>query len=95
MGYRLLYHPAVIAEDLPAINRNLQIRIRQAVERRLATEPTYYGEPLRHQLKGYWKLRVGDFRILYQLVGQEVWILRIQHRKDVYDVPPQRLTWRP
>ena len=95
MEYRLLYHPAVIAEDLPSINRNLQVRIRRAIKQRLATQPTYYGEPLRHQLKGYWKLRVGDFRVLYQLVGQEVWILRIQHRRDVYDVPLQRLVWRP
>ena len=95
MGYRLVYHPAVLAEDIPSINRNLQQRIAQAVERRLAAEPTYYGEPLRHRLKGYWKLRVGDYRILYQVVGQEVWIFRIDHRKDVYALPPQRLSWRP
>ena len=95
MPYRLVYHPAVLAKDVPSINRNLQVRIMQAVEQRLTTEPTYYGEPLRHQLKGYWKLRVGDYRIVYQVVGHEVWVLRIDHRKDVYALPPQRLSWRP
>ena len=95
MAYRLVYHPAVLGEDLPAINRNLQTRIVQAIERRLTTEPSHYGEPLRYRLKGYWKIRVGDYRIVYQVVGQEVWVFRIDHRKQVYDVPPQRLIWRP
>ncbi len=95
MAYRIVYHPAVLAEDIPSINRNLQRRLVQAIERRLTTEPTVYGAPLRHRLKGYWKLRVGDYRIVYEVVGQEVRILRIDHRKDVYALPAQRLSWRP
>ena len=95
MGYRLVYHPAVLAEDIPAINRNLQVRILRAIERRLTTEPTYYGEPLRHRFKGYWKLRVGDYRVVYHVVSQEVWIYRIDHRKDVYTLSLQRFSWRP
>ena len=95
MAYRRLYHPAVLAKDLPAINRNLQLRIARAVEQRLTTEPAYYGEPLRHHYKGYWKLRVGDNRVIYQMVGQEVWIYRIGHRRDVYAGLPTRFPWRP
>ena len=95
MAYRIVYHPDVVADDLPSINRDLQRRIHRAIEQRLMIQPTYYGEPLRYRLKGYLKLRVGDYRVVYQIVGQEVWILRIQHRKDVYVVPPQRLIWKP
>lgn len=95
MTYVLVYHPAVLEEDLPSIPRNLSVRIQRAIQQRLASEPTYYGEPLRHRLKGYWKLRVGDYRVVYQIAGQEVRIYRIDHRKDVYAVPPQRLLWRP
>lgn len=95
MAFRLVYHPAVLEEDLRSINRDIQNRIRRAIEQRLTSEPTYYGAPLRHHLKGYWKLRVGDYRIVYEIVGEEVWVLRIDHRKDVYDVPLQRLLWRP
>ncbi len=95
MAYRIVYHPAVLAEDISSINRNLQYRIKQAVEKRLITEPAYYGAPLRHQLKGFWKLRVGDYRVVYRIVGQEVWIVKIDHRKDVYALSPQRLLWRP
>lgn len=84
MSYRLLYHPAVAAEDLPAIPRNLQRRIALALEHRLTEAPERYGAPLRGTLKGYWKLRVGDYRIVYRIVKKEVWVLAIRHRGTVY-----------
>ena len=95
MAYRVLYHPAVHHDDFPLIDAKLRSRILKAVEQRLTTEPAYYGEPLRDALKRYWKLRVGDYRIIYRIVGQEVWIYRIGHRKNVYSLPLVRLSWRP
>ncbi len=95
MAFQFVYHPAVVSDDLPSINRNLQGRICRAIEQRLGTEPTHYGEPLRYQLKGLWKLRVGDYRVVYQIVSEEIWIFRIDHRKDVYERLLSRLTWRP
>ncbi len=95
MLHRLLYHPDVSAVDLPSVNLNLARRILRAIEHRLTAEPAYYGEPLRHRLKGYWKLRVGDYRIIYRIVGQEVWIYRIGHRREVYAISFSRLSWRP
>lgn len=95
MAYQLLYHPSIRDEDIPSINAKLSERIRRAIEQRLLTEPSYYGQPLRHRLKGYWKLRVGDYRVIYQIVGLEVWVLAIGHRKEVYAVSPRRLFWRP
>ncbi len=44
-----------------------------------------YGEPLRKTLKGYWKLRAGDYRVVFKVVKDEVCILGIIHRKKVYD----------
>ena len=95
MAYRLIYHPAVLEDDLPSIPRHLHARLQRAIAQRLSAGPTYYGEPLRHHLKGYWKLRIGDYRVVYQVAGEEVWIYRIDHRKDVYDILPQRFIWRP
>ena len=95
MAYTVVYHPAVLSDDLSRINRDLHTRIHRAIQQRLITEPTFYGEPLRHRLKGYWKLRVGDYRIVYQMVGQEVWVYRIGHRREVYEALQQRLGWSP
>jgi len=84
MPFTLHYHPALRAEDLPLINQRMKDRIRKAIEERLQTAPHDYGEPLRKSLKGYWKLRVGDYRVVFKVIGSEVWILGIRHRKSVY-----------
>jgi len=84
MAYRLVYHHAVVEEDLPTIPPNIAARIARAIETRLTTHPEQYGAPLRGTLKGYWKLRVGDYRVVYRVVGEEVRILAIRHRKEVY-----------
>jgi mRNA interferase RelE/StbE len=33
---------------------------------------------------GEYRLRVGDYRVLFDLIQKEIVILRVQHRKDVY-----------
>ena len=33
---------------------------------------------------GTHRLRVGDYRVLFDLEGKDIIILRVQHRKDVY-----------
>ena len=90
MPYRLRYHPDVKDRDLPKLNRTVQKRIKTSIEQRLLTSPEKYSEPLRRTLKGYRKLRVGDYRIVLKLEGEDILILGICHRKDVYE----RMEWR-
>jgi mRNA-degrading endonuclease RelE of RelBE toxin-antitoxin system len=33
---------------------------------------------------GYWRLRVGDFRVTFRMAPEEMVIVRIRHRSDVY-----------
>lgn len=91
MLYEVRYHHEVKAVDIPLLNVTLKKRIRKAIEERLMTAPNQYGEPLRKSLKGYWKLRVGDYRVVFKVVGNEVWILGIINRKDVYDMILKRI----
>ncbi len=95
MPYSLLYHPAVRGENLQNIPHNIRSRLARAVEARLTTEPARYGVPLKGTLRPYWKLRVGDYRIVYKIVAQEVWILAILHRKEIYEVVVGRREWAP
>ena len=92
MTYALLYHPDVAARDLPPIARDMQERIRRAIEHRLTSEPARYGKPLRYSLKALWSLRVGDYRIVYTVRAREVVILKIGHRRDVYKSLGPRIT---
>jgi len=85
LPFKLQYHPDVKAIDIPLLDARFRARIKNAIESRLTTAPHLYGEPLRKTLRGYWKLRVGDFRVVFKIVGEEVWILGIIHRKKVYE----------
>ena len=87
--YQIRYHPDVPKIDLPSINRNIQERIRRAIEHRLLTDPIQFGSPLRKGLKGYRKLRVGDYRVVYEIIRNEIRIYAIDHRKEVYERPFQ------
>lgn len=84
MPFSLHYQPMVKEEDLKLIDNKTKDRIKKAIEERLATSPHEYGVPLRKTLKGYWKLRVGDYRIVFKIVESSVWILGIRPRKEVY-----------
>lgn len=85
MIFKLLYHPDVKTVDISPLDSKIKNRIKKAIETRLTTAPHQYGEPLRKTLRGYWKLRVGDYRVVFRIAKNEVWILGILHRKDVYE----------
>ena len=90
MEYNLIYHPDVKKVDLPKIDAKNKSMIKRAIEERLTTSPEVYGKPLRRSLKGYWKLRVGIFRIVFRIAGQDIRILAIIDRKTVYQQTEKR-----
>ncbi len=82
--YEVVYHPNVQSKDIPKLAAPLRERIRKAIEMKLFMAPEQFGEPLRRTLKGYWKLRVGDNRVIYKVKGKTVLILRVGHRSEIY-----------
>lgn len=74
----------VAREDLKSLPKNLQERVVRALEDRLTTAPARYGRRLRKSLRGYWKLRVGDLRVVFEITGSAVTIWAILNRRDVY-----------
>jgi mRNA interferase RelE/StbE len=88
--FRVRYHPAVISEDIPSLPKTAKTRIRKAIEERLMVAPQDYGQPLRRSLKGYWKLRVGDYRVVYRIADKVVIVLGIMHREKVYQEMERR-----
>ena len=85
VAYAIKYHPDVKEVDLPRINVKMRERIRRAIESRLVTAPQEYGLPLRKSLRGYWKLRVGDYRVVFKIEGEIVYVLGVRHRKNIYE----------
>ncbi len=89
-GSEVFYHPKVIANDIPKLGNKAKGQIRQAIETKLIVHPEVYGLPLRGTLKKYWKLRVGPYRVVYEIREADVRVLVIAHRKDVYDLADKR-----
>jgi len=66
-----------------ALDREVQVRILREINI-LKTNP-YAGKPLRGDWKGVHSLRIGDYRVLYQIKGKEIFLLVVGHRKRVYE----------
>ena len=91
MNFEVIYHPLVVRNDIPRLSTAWKTKIQKAIEGRLTNHPETYGKPLRRSLKGYRKLRVGYYRIIFLLEKNTVKILTIQHRSVVYDKINKRI----
>lgn len=71
--------------ELEAIDRSLSLRILAKIEE-LATEPRPPGCLKLQSRGGLWRLRVGDYRVVYSVDDSEkiVDVVVIRHRRDVY-----------
>ena len=85
MPYIVKYHKT-LKEDLNKLDEFSRSRIRKAIEFRLLIDPLKYGQLLKGTLKGFRKLRIGDYMVVYKVVKKEIIILGIRHRRDIYDV---------
>lgn len=84
MTWRVQFHRLVLDEDLPALEKEARRRVLKAIRQKLTADPEAYGEPLRKELFGYWKLRVGEYRVIYRVSkGQvTVFVLKVGMRRD-------------
>ena len=83
--YKIILHEAVVKDDISRLDTVVRERIRNAIRSKLTTDPELYGKPLRKGLKGYRKLRVGDYRIIFRISKREVRIVAIFHRSYGYE----------
>lgn len=69
-------------DDLPRV---IQGRMDRLVER-LKQWPNVSGaKPLSGNLAGHYRMRTGDFRLQFTLMGQDIWIEQVGHRDGFYD----------
>jgi mRNA interferase RelE/StbE len=74
--------------SLRKLDRQTAKRIADFLDRRIALSenPRQIGDALAGKLTGYWKYRVGDYRIICDIQDQRVTVLvlEIGNRRDVY-----------
>ena len=82
MNYKIAFKKSV-SRDLKKIDKEQADRILKKIEDELPqkadTLPTLTGK-----FSGLRKFRVGDFRVVFSIIGDTALILRIRHRKEVY-----------
>ncbi len=89
--FKIQYQQSVVEKDIRKLPKTIKERIKSAIETKLMEQPEVYGKPLRRSLKGYRKLRVGDYRIIFRIENDKVKIFIIQHRSVVYKKSKIRL----
>ena len=83
MNWTVFYHPYV-ADDLESIGPSASKRIMRAIDEKLTKAPLQFGAPLSGNLGGFRKLRIGDYRLVYQVVAEKVivYVLAVGLRRD-------------
>ncbi len=82
--YTVLIDELVFKEDFRKIDKPDQQKIIKAIRKKLTRDSEGFGAPLRGGLKGLWKLRVGQYRVVYEIKKQEivVYIVKVGFRRD-------------
>ena len=75
--------PESVRSELRGIDRE--------AARRILTALTRYGESGEGDVKalagewlGFTRLRVGDYRVIFSVAPEEITVVRVRHRSDVY-----------
>lgn len=86
--YEIRYHPEVAHRDLKKLDPPVANKILKQIEKKLVSAPQEYGKPLRHALKGYWHLRVEEYRIIYEIDPRKtvvtIWLIDKRRDDEVY-----------
>ena len=82
MNYKIAFKKSV-ARDLKKIDKEQATKILKKIEDELPekadTLPVLTGK-----FSGLRKFRIGDFRVIFSIIGDTALILRIRHRKETY-----------
>lgn len=82
MAVRIEYK-ASVARDLRRLGRGEAVQLLERIERALASGGRE-GDALGGEFRGLYRLRVGDYRVIYTRTDDGYLVLRIGHRREVY-----------
>ena len=83
MIFKIEYKSSV-SRDLKHLDKSVARRLIRDLETALSSNP-HCGESLSGQFKGMFKLRIGDYRVIYSKTKEGFLILRIRHRSAAYE----------
>lgn len=80
--YKIVFTERAI-KDLRFIDKRLQAQLLNKIKW-FSREPLKYARKLISTKIGSYRFRIGDYRVIFDIDGENIIILRIGHRKDIY-----------
>ena len=80
--YKILFTNRSL-KDLENIDTSTQKRI-AAKLKEYSAEPLKYSKKLSNSNLGSYRFRIGDYRVIFDIDKENIVILRIGHRKNIY-----------
>ncbi len=73
-------------KEFAKLDNQIQKRITDFLEKKVSKNPKHYGKPLLGNKKGFYSYRLGDYRIIAEIMETKLLILvfAFGHRKQVY-----------
>jgi mRNA interferase RelE/StbE len=80
--YTLIYTRRA-ERDIAGLDSKTKERIGKTLLR-YREEPLRYAEKLSDPILGTYRFRIGDYRVIFDLEGNEIVVLRVGHRREIY-----------
>ena len=75
-------------KQLRKLDKPIQKRLLDWLEDRIESckKPRHFGEPLRGEMVGLWRYRIGDYRVICEIQDQQLVVLALAvgHRREIY-----------
>lgn len=82
MSHRLVYTRRAV-RDIAGLDAGVKKRI-GATLLRFKDNPLQHAERLTDPELGGYRFRIGDYRVIFDMEGVDLVVLRVGHRKDIY-----------
>jgi mRNA interferase RelE/StbE len=82
LSYRLVYTQKAV-RDIDRLDAGIKNRIGTTLLR-FKDNPLQHAERLTDSELGGYRFRIGDYRVIFDIEGNDIVVLRAGHRKEIY-----------
>jgi len=76
--WNVVIHKLVLSEDFKRVDPPSRRLILKSIYKKLGKDPESYGSPLSGEYRGYWKLKVAHYRVIYRIIKNRVMVIVIK-----------------
>ncbi|MCJ7669475.1 MAG: type II toxin-antitoxin system RelE/ParE family toxin [Dehalococcoidia bacterium] len=82
MNYKIVFTKRAM-RDISKLEPEIKEKMGDAL-RRYGKDPLNYARKMVDPSLGNYRFRIGDYRVIFDIEGDEIIVLRVGHRKEIY-----------